>query len=209
LCAGEHSLVNEDAGAEGRNIKRRGAIGGAAVLDLVAGEEKEEFEGVVGQLLGVRPRDEELFDFGGRSGGLFTEDAEVDGDGPPAKHLEATAGDDLFGDAADVGLGIVVGSGQKKEADPEIALAVKALAKFFDFTAEKFGGDLGEDAGTVAGFGVGIESAPVGELADATKGPLQDGMGLAALDVRDEADPAGVVLMSRMVKALGWGKPIV
>jgi len=123
--------------------------------------------------------------------------------------LETAAGDDLLGNTTDVGLGVVVRRRQEKDANPEIAVGIEALAEFFDFAAKKFGGDLGEDAGTVAGFGVGIEGAPVGELANATEGPFEDGVGFAPLDVGDEADAAGVVLVGGMVKALGRGKPVI
>ena len=49
----------------------------------------------------------------------------------------------------------------------------------------------------------------MGKLANATQGPFQNGVGLAPLDVRDEADATGVVLVGGMVKALGRGKPVI
>jgi hypothetical protein len=209
LVACEHTLVDDDPGAEGGNVERGSAIGGTAVFNFVAGEKEEKFEGVIGKFFGVGTGHEELFDFGGGSGGFFPEDAQVDGDGSPGENLETAPGDDLLGDPADMGLGVVVGRRKKKNADPEIGVGIKALAEFFDLAAEKFGGDLGEDAGAIAGFGIGIEGAPVGELADAGEGALEDGVQLAALDVRDETDAAGVVLVGGMVKALGRGEPVI
>jgi hypothetical protein len=179
------------------------------VLDFVAGEEEEEFEGVVGKFFGIGTRDKELFDLRGGGGGFFPEDAEVDGHGAPAEHLETAAGDYFLGNATNVGLGVVIGRRQKEDADPEVAIGIEALTEFFDLAAEKFGRNLGEDAGAVAGFGIGIQGAPVSELADATEGPFEDGVGLAPLNVRDEADAAGVVLVGGMVKALGRGEPVI
>jgi hypothetical protein len=179
------------------------------VFDLVAGEEEGEFEGVVGKFGGIGAGDEELFDLGGGGGGFFAEDAEVDGDAAPAEELKAAAGDDLFGDTAEVGLGVVIGGGEEEGADGEVGICVEAVAEFFDFAAEKFVGDLGEDAGAVAGFGIGIEGAAVGELADATEGAFEDGVGFTTLDIGDETDTAGVFFPGGMVEALGPGKAVI
>ncbi len=209
LGAGEHAFVDDHAGAEGGDVEGGSPVGRAAVLNLVAGEEEEQLERVVGKFFCVRPGKEELFDLRGRRGGFFPQNAQVDGHGAPAEHLETAAGDHLLGDAPDVGLGVVVGSGKKEDADAEIAVRVESLTQFFHFAPEKFGGDLGEDAGTVAGFGVGIQGPAVGQLADAPDGPIQDRMGFASLDIRDEPDAAGIVLVGGMIEALGRGKPVV
>jgi hypothetical protein len=47
LRSREHALVDDDSGTKGRDVKRRGAVGGAAVLDFVAGKKKGEFEVIV------------------------------------------------------------------------------------------------------------------------------------------------------------------
>ena len=179
------------------------------MLDLVPGEEEEKLVGIVGKFFGVGPGDEKLLDLGGRGGGFFPKNAKVYRDGTPAEDLEAAAGDDFLGNAADVGLGVVIRSGQEKGAHGEVVVRVEALTELFHFAPEKLGWDLREDAGPVAGFGIGVEGAPVGELADAADRPFQDGVGLAALNVGHETDAAGVVLLGGMVEALGRGKPVI
>jgi hypothetical protein len=48
------------------------------------------------------------------------------------------------------------------------------MAKFFDLSFEKFEGDLGKDARPVPGLSIGIQSAAMSELANATDGSFQD-----------------------------------
>ena len=143
LGAGEHAFVDEKAGAEGGNIEGRGTIGRAAVFDFVAGQKEGKFKGVVGKFFGVGPSDEKLFDAWGGGSGFFSEDAGVNGDNAPTEREEAAASNDFFRDAADVGLGVGVFGGKKKEAHPEIVVLVEAVAEFFDFASKELRGNLG------------------------------------------------------------------
>jgi len=107
----EHAFVDEKARAEGGDIKRRGAIGSAAVFDFVAGKKEGQFEGIIGKFFGVGAGYEKLFDPGSGGGSFFPKDALVHGDHTPTEGEEAAAGDDLFCDTANVGLGIGVFGG--------------------------------------------------------------------------------------------------
>ena len=111
LGAREHAFVNEKAGAEGGDIKRRGAGGGAAVFDFVAGKKEGQFEGVVGKFFSVGAGHEKLFDSWSGGGSFFPQDARVHGDDTPTEGEETAAGDDFFCDPADVGLGVGVFGG--------------------------------------------------------------------------------------------------
>ena len=62
-------------------------------------------------------------------------------------------------------------------------------------------GDLDQDAGAVAHQLVGADRAAVVEVLEDLQALLDDGVGLVALDVGDEADAAGVVFVGRVVQA--------
>jgi len=143
LGAGEHAFVDEKAGAEGGNIEGRGAIGCAAVFDFVAGQKEGKFKGIVGKFFGVGPGDEKLFDAWGGGSSLFSENTGVNRDNAPTEGEEAAASNDFFRNTADVGLGVGVLGGKKKEAHPEIVVLVEAVAEFFDFAPKKFRRNLG------------------------------------------------------------------
>ena len=65
---------------------------------------------------------------------------------------------------------------------------------------------LDEHAGAVAGVGLAAAGAAMIEVAQHLDGLLQDAVRLAALDVDDEADAAGLVLEPRIVEPLFVGR---
>ncbi len=69
-----------------------------------------------------------------------------------------------------------------------------------EIRGKKLVGKLGEDAGAVAGFGVGIHGAAVGEIAERLERELEDGIRFDAVLLSDEADAAGVVFKFRTVE---------
>ena len=74
-----------------------------------------------------------------------------------------------------------------------------------DDRAEEAVGDLDQDAGAVAGVGLGAGGAAVVEVARARRGPAATMRvaGATPLHVDDERDAAGVVLEARVVEARG------
>ena len=64
-------------------------------------------------------------------------------------------------------------------------------------------GHLDQDAGAVAGVGLGAGGAPVIQAADRGERLREDRVALAALHVDDEADAAAVVLEARVVETVG------
>ncbi len=89
---------------------------------------------------------------------------------------------------------------QKNHADAEVAVLEEVVAHAADFAAQNFVGNLGEQARAVAGFGVGVERAAVAEVAQGGQPHAEDLVGPFAVDVRDEADAAGVVLVFRLIE---------
>ena len=181
----------------------------ATVFDLVAAKEKCEFEGIVRKFFGVGPGDEELFDPGGGKGGLFSKNAGVDGNYAPAKGYQSPLGDDFLRNFPDVGLSVGVFGGKKEEANSKISLLVQAVTKFLDLPFKKLEGDLGKDARPVPGFGIGIQSAAMGQLANAAKRAFQNRAGTFALNVGHKSDAARIVFVIRAVESLGTGKIVV
>jgi len=150
-----------------------------------------------------------LFDPGCGEGGLFSENAGIDGDDPPTERNQTPPCDDFLGNPTDMRLGVVVLGREKEEADTEVSFAVKAVAKFFDFPLEHFKGNLGENTGAVSGFRIRIQSPAMGELADAAESPLQHSAGTFSSNIGHHTDPACVMLMGRVIKALCMGHIVV
>ena len=63
-------------------------------------------------------------------------------------------------------------------------------------------GDLHQDAGAVAGARVGADRAAMFEIAQDRDRVLDDLVRLAALDVGDEADAAGILFVARIEQAV-------
>src|SRR5688572_19895615 len=61
---------------------------------------------------------------------------------------------------------------------------------------------LEQDTGTVAGAGVGSDSAPVREVMEDLERLVNDVAGANPVDMGDEANSARVVLVSRVVQSL-------
>jgi hypothetical protein len=99
-----------------------------------------------------------------------------------------------------VRLRVVVAAGEENHADAEVLVAEEGLLFLFEKFAEEFDGDLGEDAGAVAGDGVGVDGAAVREGLEGGDGAVDDIGRAFAGEFRDEADAACVVLLIRMVQ---------
>jgi len=66
-------------------------------------------------------------------------------------------------------------------------------------------GNLDEDAGAVAGFGIAATGSTVGQVEEDLDTFSDDVVGFVAFNAGDEADTAGVVLVAGVVEALGSG----
>jgi hypothetical protein len=106
------------------------------MFNFVAGEEEGHFKGIVGKFFGVGPSNEKLFDPWCGKGGFFSEDAGINGDDAPTQRDKAPAGDDFFGDAANMGLGVFVLGWKEEETNAEIAISVELVTEFFNFAAK-------------------------------------------------------------------------
>jgi len=96
--------------------------------------------------------------------------------------------------------------GQEHRADAVLARGRQGHAPFSHLFAEQAIRDLDQDAGAVARLGIGTHRPAVGEVFEDEQPLLDDLVALAALDVRDEADAAGVVFAGGVIEPLAWRK---
>ena len=87
----------------------------------------------------------------------------------------------------------VLASGRQREAEP-CALAREKLVR-----------NLDQDAGAVAGFRIAAAGAAMRQVDQDLDALLDDVVRALALDVRDKADTAGIVLVGGVVQALCFG----
>jgi hypothetical protein len=67
---------------------------------------------------------------------------------------------------------------------------------------------LDQDAGSVSRIDLAAACAAMEEVLEHLEGLADDGVGLSALHVDDEADTTSVVLMSRIIEALWLRHPV-
>ena len=78
-------------------------------------------------------------------------------------------------------------------------------AQFGAFAHKEGVGNLDEDAGAVASFGVAARGAAMGEVDEHLEPLADDFVALFAADVGDQSHAAGIVLILRMIEALRFG----
>ena len=96
---------------------------------------------------------------------------------------------------------------QEDEPGPVVTGGGKGDAEPRALTREEGVRHLDENARAVAGVHLAAAGPAVQEVLQDREGLADDRVGLAALDVHHEADPAGVVLVGRVVQALRRGEP--
>ena len=74
------------------------------------------------------------------------------------------------------------------------------------FARKKLVGNLDQDARAIAGFGIAAAGAAMGQVDQDLNAFEDDVVGFMAFDAGDEADPAGIVFMARVVETLGSGE---
>src|SRR6185437_4714932 len=170
------------------------------VRDRLAQDVEFTFEGVLVELL-LALADEHLHVL--RLGRLhrLAEGGIVGGHVAPAEEGEPLARDHLRVDVADDLPPARLG-GQEQLADGVFTGRGQGEACFLRLLGEELVRDLHQDARAVAHARVGADGATVLEVAQDAQTVLDDLVRLAALDVGDEADAAGILVQRRVVEAL-------
>jgi hypothetical protein len=130
----------------------------------------------------------------------------VGGDRPPAERHLALLGHGPLQEGPALGALRLV-AGQEDQAGPVVTGGGQGKAEPTALALEEPVRHLDEDAGSVAGVRLAAAGPAMQEVLQHREGLAHDRVGLAALDVHHEADPARVVLVRRIVQALRGGKP--
>jgi hypothetical protein len=124
----------------------------------------------------------------------------VDRDRPPAQQLQPLGDQGLLDHPAGL-LGVLGGAGQEGHGHPEPARGVPRCigGPGGPGAVEQPLGQRQQDAGAVAGAGVGGDRAPVPEPFQPGQGGVEDGPAGPAVHLGHEADAAGVALVAAPV----------
>ncbi len=204
LIGQEHAFVDHRAAGDRHRVIARGAPLAPAIDrigDRLAQDVEPAFELVFRELL-LAAADEHLHVR--RLGRLdqFTERGIVGRHVAPADEREPLARDhfgvDVANDLPPIGVGR-----HEQLADGVFAGCRQLEAEFGRLREEELVRDLHQDAGAVAHARIGTDRAAVLEVAQDPQAVFDDLMRLAALDVGDEADAAGILVELGIVEALG------
>ena len=174
------------------------------VRDRLAKNIKTPFEDVLVHM-GRPATDEELPGPGLRRDDALAEHARIDRHVAPTKQDEALRGDGLVDDFLDVASQVRVFR-KKQDADRVIARPRQLEAVLLGFGHEEIVRNLQEHAAAVSGLRVGSRGAAMVQIEEDLQPHLDDVVRLGVVHVRDETHAAGVVLLGRIVKALGLGQ---
>ncbi len=192
LRRGQHPLVDEGAAREAREVHRPSDL----VLDPLAHDEREPFQAhPVDRTQGGA--DEQLAKQGHDFARARADHRVVDRDVAPAEDPEALTPDDLLDEGDDL---LGVGLRGRQERDARRVLTGGGQVEVDDLPEESVG-HLDRDAGAVAGVRLGPLGAPVLEVAERSDAHGDDLVTGPTLDVDDERDAAGVVLIRGVVQA--------
>ena len=198
LMGGQHALVDDGAGRQGDDVAAR-----VLVLEPLPGHESHpvDGEGRVGPIDGllIGGCHEDLVHGGSSSRGDRAQGAVVDRHPPPSDDREPLIGQHpLEGPARLAGLGIVTGA-----AHDARRIATRGRELEVDTAGVELVGQLQEDPGAVAAVLFAARRPPVGEMLEGGQRTAHELVARTALQVGDQADPAGVVLEPAVIEPAG------
>ena len=200
LLGQEHALVDHRAAAQRADIEIVDVLFQQAPFDAPADDVEVAFKVRIADAAPVI--DHDLLDLGPRGVGLFADDGGVDRHLAPAVDVVTEVQDFGLDDGAAGLLGRKIVLGQKHHADREPALGGFVTRAGNVFLEEDLR-DLHVDAGAVAGLAVGVDGAAVPDRLERIDARHDHGPPGLTIDRRNQADAAGIVLVGRIVKALG------
>ena len=125
---------------------------------------------------------------------------DVDGHLAPAEEEQPARFEHFLRDRLGARLRVGVVVGQEDEAHAQVGVLVEVVAQAADLVAKNLVGQLREQARAVARLGVGVERAPVDEIAQRLQAVAQHTVGAFAADFGDEPDATGVMFGLRLVE---------
>jgi hypothetical protein len=192
LPGGQHALVGERAGRQGREVDPELALGTLAQPERPAVQvDARELAGRVGH--------DQLAEERHRGAGGGTDQVGGHLHVAPGEHVELLLGGDGL-DRPHGGGALVLAGGQEGHAD-RVAADGRQLG--VDHVAQERVRDLREDAGAVAGVLLGADRAAVVQVEQRGEPGVDDVAAGGAAQRRHEGEAAGVVLRCRVVQPGG------
>jgi len=203
LRGGEHPLVDQGARRQADHIEEL-AIGDVARPHPLLGRATHEAQLALerGRVRDARaPADEDLTDERPRDEGALAEPHGVDGHVPPAEHRLSQRSHRLF-EARLAAAGRVVVPRQEDHPDAVLFHGRQGDAERRGRVAQEGVRHLEQNARAVPGVLFAPAGPAVSQVLEDLDTVANDLMGLTPLDVHHQAHAAGVVLVTRIVKAL-------
>ena len=146
---------------------------------------------------------EELLDLWVASECDFPKCLQINGHLAPADAGNPALGSHFCGECFNFGRrgGLILG--EKEHGDREICVVFERVAELRRYFAEKWVGNLGEDAGAIARFHVGIHRAPVSHAADGGQRVVEDFRAPFPVQVGDGTHAAVVMFLGKAVQGAG------
>ena len=199
LLGGEHPLVDQGAGRQGREVDPDLVL--SATTQRVRQPVQRDAAGRA-----IAGGHEQLLEAGLVGPGQVAQRGVIGGHHAPAEHVQRLFGGDRLDPLPGGGRG-VVGSGQEGVAD---RVRTGRGQVETGLRAQEGVRDLDQDAGPVPGARVGTGGPAVVEVAEGLQALRDDRVARDPAEGRDERDTAGVVLVRRVVEAVfGGGEPWV
>ncbi len=173
------------------------------VFDGVLREEEFPLEFVVCNGF-VDTGDEGLHDEGLGFEGFASEAGGVDGDVAPAKEGESFGVYGVNDEFAGVDFGVGVATRDEEHAHAEVRVALEGGDAFAGkVVIKEWIRNLREQSGAVTGHGVGVNGSAVRKRLECRDGAVDDVVGAFAVELGNEADSTGVVLLVALVEGGG------
>ena len=192
-------LVGNQATGKRRHVEAVDFLG--ALFDFAAAEVKLTLK-----MIGIhrlRARQNQVLDLRACLQRDPTESVRVHRHFAPADFHDTTAGDDLFSESADfVGFSGVF-RWKKEHSDGEIRVVFDLEAELGRRFAEKRVGDLGEHAGTIAGFHVRIHRAAMGHAANRGQCVIKHLVAAFSMNLGDGTHAAVVMFLGKPMQGTG------
>ncbi len=198
----EHALVDERRGRQAHDVEGAArrlveSQGGDGVLDALADDIEGALEAQPAVVRGIKGgAHEELLEDRRDGGGRGADGHQARRHRAPAEHGLAFLADDALDQGPQFGPRRV---GRGQEHQTGAVAAGGRQGKRRDLTQERVG-HLDEDAGAVAGVGIGARRAAMLEVDEQVEGLAHDGVGAVTLDVGHETHAAGVVFVALAVE---------
>ena len=197
LLGQEHALVDQRTRREGADVEIADRRFAHALFD--APPAQIEFALQLVQIAVFADVEHDLLDFGPCGVGLLADDGDVHRHLAPAIEIEVETQDLRFDDGAAGLLCHIVCARQEYLAHGDAARA-EFVSGLGHGHAEEFLRHLDMDAGTVAGLAVGVDGAAVPHGLQRLDAAGHDFAARCAVDRRDQADAAGIVLLVGRIK---------